>query len=84
MPLLSGSSRKTIGSNISELEHSGYGHKQSIAIALKKAGKSNKDEDLGDIPSNSTVPEVVPIKSARQYDINGWSFSLFWSANRLS
>ena len=72
MPLLSGSSRKTIGSNISELEHSGYGHKQSIAIALKKAGKSNKDEDLGDIPSNSTVPEVVPIKSARQYDINGW------------
>ncbi len=72
MPLLSGSSRKTIGSNISELEHSGRPRAQSVAIALKKAGKSNKDEDLENIPSNSTVPEVIPIQSVKHYDDNGW------------
>lgn len=41
-PLKSGSSQKTIGVNISELRHSGYPEKQSIAIALDKAGKSNR------------------------------------------
>jgi hypothetical protein len=40
MPLKSGSSQETIGDNISELEHSGKKHKQAIAIALNKAGKS--------------------------------------------
>ena len=72
MPLLSGSSQKTIGKNISELESAGRARNQSIAIALKKAGKSNKDEDLGDIPSNSTAPEVVPIESSKKYDENNW------------
>jgi uncharacterized protein len=69
---MSGSSQKAVGRNIAELEAAGHPRKQSIAIALKKAGKSNKDEDLGNIPSNSTVPEVVPIESSRQYDDNGW------------
>ena len=43
MPLKKGSSRKTIGSNIRKLRHEGYGEKQSVAIALKKAGKSRNN-----------------------------------------
>lgn len=57
MPLKSGSSDKTVSFNIKELVHSGRkkGHigtgpgksgkalqKQAVAIALNKAGKSNK------------------------------------------
>jgi hypothetical protein len=42
MPLKSGKSNKTVSSNIRELKSSGYPQKQSVAIALNKAGKSNK------------------------------------------
>lgn len=42
MPLKSGSSDKTVGQNIAELEKSGRPAKQAIAISLQKAGKSNK------------------------------------------
>lgn len=42
MPLKGGSSKKTVSSNISELVHSGRPQRQAIAIALQKAGKSNK------------------------------------------
>lgn len=44
MPLKSGSSQKTVSSNISELEHAGKGrsHKQNIAIALSNARKSKR------------------------------------------
>jgi len=42
MPLKKGSSKKTISSNISELRKSGRPRKQSIAIAMKKAGKKKR------------------------------------------
>lgn len=37
MPLLKGSSREIVSANIRELVHSGYPHKQAVAIALRSA-----------------------------------------------
>src|SRR5271163_736671 len=72
MPLLSGSSKRVIGKNIGIEISAGKPAAQAAAIAYSKAGKSNKDEDLGDLENNSTVPEVVPIESSKNYDENGW------------
>mgnify|MGYP001213536710 CR=1 FL=1 len=46
-PLKKGSSKKVISNNISELMHSGRSQKQSIAIAMSKAGKSKKGYGIG-------------------------------------
>jgi hypothetical protein len=43
MPLKKGKSKAAVSSNISKLVHEGRPHKQAIAIALRKAGKSRKD-----------------------------------------
>ncbi len=42
MPLKKGSSKKVISSNIKTEMHSGKKQPQAIAIAMSKAGKSNK------------------------------------------
>lgn len=42
MPLRTGKSQKDVSANISKLSDEGYPHKQAIAIALDKAGKSRK------------------------------------------
>lgn len=42
MPLRRGKSKKTVSSNIRKLRHEGYSQKQSVAVAMSKAGKSRK------------------------------------------
>ena len=44
MPLKSGSSKKTISSNIREMMHAGHPQKQAIAAAFANAGKSSKKD----------------------------------------
>lgn len=44
MPLKKGKSDKVVGQNIRELRHSGYPEKQSIAIAMNQAGRSNQSK----------------------------------------
>lgn len=59
MPLKKGSSQKTVGSNISELVHSGRPQKQAIAIALKTARETRAMGGLG--PSKPKTPSVSKV-----------------------
>lgn len=56
MPLLPGKSQETVSKNISELVHSGHPQAQAIAIALKEAGLSRKNEA-------NPMPAAVPAQS---------------------
>jgi hypothetical protein len=42
MPLRKGKSKAAVSANVKELMSTGRSQKQSVAIALKKAGKSKK------------------------------------------
>lgn len=59
MPLEKGSSRETISHNISELRHAGHPEDQSIAIAMREAGKSRKDASLNTNEFGSRLDRVV-------------------------
>jgi hypothetical protein len=67
MPLQEGSSKEVISENIAELVKSGHPQEQAVAIAMKKAGKSNNasyfpvnDKTLADI--NKDHRELYPKK----------------------
>ena len=69
MPLRKGKSNKDISSNIRTLRQEGNPQDQSVAIALSKAGKSNKSSGGKLSGGGKNMPEVDGKKFA--YDRKG-------------
>ena len=73
MPLRTGSSKRAISENISELKKSGRPQKQAIAIAMDKAGKGRKQQKKGTerISSQTAHSERKPRKQKMNTDYRG-------------
>jgi len=69
MPLRKGKSNKDVSSNIRTLRQEGYPQNQSVAIALSKAGKSNKSSGGKLSGGGKNMPDVDGEKFA--YDRKG-------------
>ena len=71
MPLTPGSSKKVVSSNIKKLKGEGYPHKQSIAIALDKAGKGKKNESRVNAVSRGRVSAMRKQTLEETYVVQG-------------
>lgn len=60
MPLQSGSSKEAISENIATERKAGKPEKQAVAIAMSKAGKSNKDAVLNWASGNHVITPGGP------------------------
>jgi hypothetical protein len=65
MPLKEGSSQEVISQNIRELIDSGHEQKQAVAIAMSKAGKSNRDAIGDDMPNPFQPNETEDMSDPR-------------------
>lgn len=74
MPLRRGKSNAVVSHNIRLLRHEGYPQKQSVAIALKKAGRSRKN------PIDISGTEIALLAGA--IAAVGFGGYLVWSATR--
>jgi len=72
MPLKEGSSQETISQNIRELVDNGYPQDQAVAIAMSKAGKSNRDTgDEMDTNDARLTLKSGPPKGRRRWSSTG-------------